>query len=209
MPKIVIISDTHNQLKDLQIPDGDVLIHAGDATVRGTVDEVIKFNNDIGKLPHKIKVFSPGNHDFLFEKNPSFAKSLMTNCDVRIHEATEISGIKFFFSPYQPMFHSWAFNVFRGEKIAEKWKDIPGDTQFLVTHGPPMEILDATLSGEHVGCADLRQHIFQRLKELRYHVFGHIHESYGHIKIGDISFINASCLDRQHKAKNKPFVVAV
>ncbi len=30
--KIICISDTHNLHKDLKIPDGDMLIHAGDMT---------------------------------------------------------------------------------------------------------------------------------------------------------------------------------
>lgn len=32
------------------IPDGDVLIHAGDFTNYGDVGEVIKFNEEMGKL---------------------------------------------------------------------------------------------------------------------------------------------------------------
>ncbi len=34
--KVVCISDTHNQHKDISVPAGDVLIHAGDGTGTGT-----------------------------------------------------------------------------------------------------------------------------------------------------------------------------
>lgn len=46
-----------------------------------------------------------------------------------------------------------------------------------LTHGPPYEILDKTLLGEHVGCAALAS----KLPSLRprLHVFGHIHEAHG------------------------------
>lgn len=41
--KLVCISDTHNFHQDIEIPDGDVLIHSGDATISGTVQEVAAF----------------------------------------------------------------------------------------------------------------------------------------------------------------------
>ena len=43
MPKIVCLSDTHNCNEQIKVPDGDILIHAGDATIRGTQNEVEKF----------------------------------------------------------------------------------------------------------------------------------------------------------------------
>lgn len=48
--RFVCISDTHEKLQDLLpvIPDGDVLIHAGDFTDYGDIGEVIKFNAEIG-----------------------------------------------------------------------------------------------------------------------------------------------------------------
>jgi hypothetical protein len=46
-----------------------------------------------------------------------------------------------------------------------------------MTHGPPMGILDATQSGEHVGCEHLLR-AARRCKP-RLHCFGHIHEGWG------------------------------
>lgn len=54
--KLVCISDTHNQHNLLSIPDGNVLIHAGDATNLGTFQEWNKFNQWLGTLPHKHKI---------------------------------------------------------------------------------------------------------------------------------------------------------
>ena len=33
--RIVCISDTHNRFRELRVPEGDILIHAGDITRRG------------------------------------------------------------------------------------------------------------------------------------------------------------------------------
>ena len=39
--KIAVISDTHNRLNEVYIPSADVLIHCGDMTNRGTIQEVL------------------------------------------------------------------------------------------------------------------------------------------------------------------------
>ena len=54
--RFVAISDTHNHHADLQIPDGDVLLHAGDLTYGGSLEEVESFNAWLGTLPHKHKI---------------------------------------------------------------------------------------------------------------------------------------------------------
>jgi predicted phosphodiesterase len=33
--RIVVISDTHSRHRHIVVPDGDVLVHAGDLTARG------------------------------------------------------------------------------------------------------------------------------------------------------------------------------
>lgn len=38
--RFVCISDTHNRHKSLHVPDGDVLIHAGDISLKGSVPEI-------------------------------------------------------------------------------------------------------------------------------------------------------------------------
>ena len=35
------------------VPDGDILIHSGDFTNYGRKEEVVKFNNWLGTLPHR------------------------------------------------------------------------------------------------------------------------------------------------------------
>ncbi len=63
---IVIVSDTHDQLNKLSVPQGDVLIHCGDFCRAGTMDEVLQFNTDFTRLPHQDKIVVAGNHDVPF-----------------------------------------------------------------------------------------------------------------------------------------------
>ncbi|KIH63976.1 Ser/Thr phosphatase family protein [Ancylostoma duodenale] len=66
--KVVCISDTHDQLDLVKdIPDGDVLIHAGDLTNYGSERELKKVNEELGRLPHKHKLIVAGNHDLGFD----------------------------------------------------------------------------------------------------------------------------------------------
>ena len=43
--KFIIISDTHGQHKNLTLPKGDVIIHAGDISQRGKESEIFDFLN--------------------------------------------------------------------------------------------------------------------------------------------------------------------
>ncbi len=67
--RLVCISDTHEKHEELgELPAGDVLIHAGDATLMGEEGRIREFIVWFAKQPHKHKILVPGNHDFYFEK---------------------------------------------------------------------------------------------------------------------------------------------
>ena len=212
MLKIVCISDTHNCNDEISVPDGDILIHSGDATIRGTVDEIILFNEWFVGLPHKYKIFVAGNHDWLFETNNRFARSLLDNSIIYLQDsAVEIENLKIYGSPWQPRFFDWAFNLNRGAELAEKWKLISDDTDILITHGPPNGILDEVPRKyfvENTGCEELRKKVEElRLKNLKLHVFGHIHCGYGLTEKFGVKFVNASNCDESYEPTNLPIVV--
>lgn len=46
--RVVCVSDTHNAHRDLQLPAGDVLIHAGDFTQFGKEEHASDFNDWLG-----------------------------------------------------------------------------------------------------------------------------------------------------------------
>jgi len=63
--RIVCLSDTHTNT--VSIPSGDVLIHAGDMTNAGTVDEIQNQLDWLALQPHREKVIIAGNHDYYFD----------------------------------------------------------------------------------------------------------------------------------------------
>ena len=65
--RVVCISDTHNQTP--KIGDGDILIHAGDLTQLGTVDEIQAQLDWLKILPHEHKIVIAGNHDAAFQSD--------------------------------------------------------------------------------------------------------------------------------------------
>lgn len=207
--KIVIISDTHlRHLKSpINVPECDLLIHCGDALGKGSIEELRLFVPWLEGLKAKHKVFVPGNHDVIFEKNPiSARKELGGNIVFLQDRQVEIEGLKIYGSPWQPEFCDWAFNLPRGFPLRKKWEAIPDGIDILVTHGPPLGILDFSRFGnEHVGCGDLRQEL-HRIKP-KLHCFGHIHGDYGTTAWANILFVNASICDEGYVANHPPIVV--
>lgn len=210
--RLCLISDTHGQHRSMHIPEADVLVHAGDISMRGEPEVIRDFGDWIHGLPHKYKVVIAGNHDFLFEQDKDRAIALLGADDDVIYledSWCQIDGFKFYGSPVQPEFCNWAFNRKRGAEINEYWKKIPKDTDVLITHGPPFGILDrATPNGPKLGCEDLARRCNELTVPL--HVFGHIHGGYGKEEQGVLGSytrlsVNASMLDEQyrHTAKHQ------
>ena len=213
MPRIICISDTHNCNERIEVPDGEILIHAGDATTVGAEEQIRRFSDWFASLPHPHKVFVAGNHDWLFEKDNDRARSLLDPAIVYLQDsAVEIDGLKIYGSPWQPRFFDWAFNLNRGQEMAEKWAMIPDDIDILITHGPPYGILDLVpRSGwvENTGCEELRKRVEKLTKvgRLKLHVFGHIHCGYGVQDEFGVRFVNASTCDEQYGPTQPPIVI--
>lgn len=203
--RIVLISDTHNQLHKVAVPDGDLLIHAGDCTDRGGPRELARFNRDLGALPHRHKVIIAGNHDFGFERTPAEARALLTSAIYLQDELCEIEGLRIYGAPWQPAFMDWAFNLPRGPALQERWDLIPSGLDILITHGPPRGHGDRLRIGESVGCDDLLAAI--RRAQPRLHVFGHIHEGYGQTREGATLCVNASICDADYEVAQAPIVL--
>ena len=218
--KIACISDTHMwgmPLKD--IPEADILLHAGDATYRGTVQEVESFAKELSKhlLDSRYKprykkiIFVPGNHDWLFEKDERLARQIMMDAgiDVLINESTEFMNLKIWGSPVTPPFHNWAFN-WSDDKRIYLWENIEEGTDIVITHGPPRFILDEVIDYDkirHTGCP----HLANRLAKIKpqLHVFGHIHEGFGETVKDGVRYINASIMDRRYQPNNFARIIEI
>lgn len=207
--RIVAVSDVHGRWGKIDIPDGDVLVIAGDSTMMGRKEEIGKFAAYVEALPHKWKIAIAGNHDWLFETKSRLAEKMMAQAGIEYlkDDSITIDGVKFYGAPWQPRFHDWAFNVDRGPLIKKKWDLIPDDTNVLVTHGPPYGVLDQVADGPHLGCEELRAALDRVMPRL--HIFGHIHDGYGqnnNVEGIDTHFINASICDESYYHANAPIV---
>ena len=191
--RLVIFSDTHCAHEELNMPEGDLLIFAGDMCGYGHKKEAKRFIKWMSDLPHKYKVCICGNHDWPFYKYLGFAKDSFESTGIHYLQdsSVEIDGLKIYGSPWQPEFCNWAFNLPRGKQLAEKWAMIPDDTDILITHGPPATIRDCCPTS--VGCDDLLKRVYEIKPKL--HVFGHIHTQWGISFRDGITFINASIVD--------------
>ena len=196
--KIVAVSDTHGYHRDVDVPYGDVFIHAGDLMTCGyKFNEVKDFAQWFTSLPHPNKILVAGNHDRLFEgkdKNKCLLeftnKPQQGNFHYLEDSGVSIKGWNFWGSPVQPWFFNWAFNRNRGDDIKKHWDKIPLNTDILITHGPPYGIGDQAIphplkrsdkfiipASEHCGCEDLLDKVRQVNPELN--IFGHIHGGRG------------------------------
>jgi 3',5'-cyclic AMP phosphodiesterase CpdA len=210
--RLVILSDTHNDHRALDVPAGDVLIHAGDFTCYGRQEHAEDFNAWLGELPHAHKIVVNGNH----ENNAPWkaqVRGLLTNAvflkdeGVRIPrirkdgaaccegDALTVYGTEFFW-PMQPGHRNPSYDL------------IPKDTQVLVTHGPVQGFVDGGS-----GCPAMREKCEQLAisgQQLRLVISGHVHSAYGRIQgtgvCRGVEFVNAANCDNR-KIANPPIVI--
>lgn len=183
--KIVQISDTHGKHRLLKnLPEGDVLIHCGDLTENGTEEEVLDFINWLERLPYRHKIFITGNHDLCLYHAEGI-EDLQGDIHFLQNRGVTIDGIRFF-----------GLACWHDESL------IPDNVDVLVTHEPPLNILDK--AGD-INWGNLA--IKERVMAIRprYHLFGHAHGAYGTETVDGIVFSNACVLDHKkdiiHNAK--------
>lgn len=205
MIKICVISDTHEAHRQLTLEQSDLLIHCGDATFYGDPDKFADFLEWFAEQPATHKLYVPGNHDMIFERNPSLVSSLLADHpSIRCLIGDEINlfGLHIYGEPSTIRCGRWAFGYPEGTGHL-RWNKIPDDVELLITHQPPFGIMDKLDHVESIGCPELWGRVKQ-LKALKLHVFGHIHEGYGQLQIDDVRFINAALMDESYRLVNKP-----
>ncbi len=190
----------------MDIPEGDVIVHAGDFSENGTKAETINFLEWFSQLPHKHKILIAGNHDFYLEKNSDHIDAIIPNeINYLMDSGISIENVNFWGSPFTPGDGHWAFNKSRGNQISQHWNIIPPNTDFLITHGPPFGILDELGNKQHIGCEKLAKRILNL--KLSYHVFGHVHNNYGIVRTKTTTFLNSASLDEKFRFKNAPLII--
>jgi Icc-related predicted phosphoesterase len=202
--RIVCIADTHGLHRQLNVPNGDLLIHAGDFTLNSKPPSIVSdFDAWLGLLPHPHKVVIPGNHEFMLEEPRN--RGAITNAFLLVDSRVEIEGIRIWGSPVTPLYGG-AFGMSRPEDRKRLWAQIPEGLDILITHGPPFAILDhSSRSERREGCPQLLEAVFRAFP--RVHMFGHVHHGYGTLGTGDTLFVNASLLGEDGSLSRKPFVI--
>lgn len=179
---VVCISDTHNEHYKLHLSYTDILICSGDICMPWNKD-IDGFVTWFVKQPHPHKIFVPGNHDGIIQRNLEQYKKIFEDNGVHflIDSGVKINGLNFWGTPWTPLRPKNKNNAFTKKRLElrEHWDKIPTNTNVLITHGPPYGI--GGLNSDYfkslpyqAGDYNLRTAVSQ-LPDLKLHVFGHQH----------------------------------
>lgn len=208
------IADLHGYYP--QLNSGDMLIVAGDLTASDRAGQYFDFEQWLDAQQYQKKVIIAGNHDnFLVENGPHMFDGSDYLCD----SGTEYQGLKIWGSPWTKTFEGMnhrckAFTFDTEEELERKWALIRDDTDILITHGPQAACLDKTIQNINVGSSTLANKI-GKMRKMRLHVFGHIHEAYGYDSYyhADSSlmraYVNCSHVNERYQPVNKPIRIVL
>ncbi|KAK6059535.1 hypothetical protein COOONC_02834 [Cooperia oncophora] len=144
----------------------------------GSEKELRKFNDEIGRLPHKHKIVVAGNHDLGFDDTEDLSERLplyqgqgtpkgyrlLTNVTWLHDKGIEIDGVTFYGSSWHPLY---GYPFYRPRpQLEEKWKKLPSNVDVLITHTPALGYLDTftDIEPERWGCRYLLKEIETRVK---------------------------------------------
>ncbi|GFR47678.1 hypothetical protein Agub_g9424, partial [Astrephomene gubernaculifera] len=186
---VVAISDMHGlHLRDdvIDLPNGDVLVVAGDIELRGERD-VAQLQRWLASLPHPHKVVGFGNMDrAAYEAYSSSSSSGLSlpGAVVVVDGVVEVAGLRLLASPWSPRY-AGVWQLADEAAAAAHWSRLlPPDLQLdvLVTHTPPYGFGDLT-RGRHVGDKQLLHAVQALHRPPQLWVCGHIHEAVGEHRV--------------------------
>ena len=181
--KIFAFADTHGAHRQIMIPDdSDIVICAGDAVEDNLhgheYDDFIEW---YAAQPGLFKIFVPGNHELSFEigQADNIRPLFKRHGIVLMEDAVdEFDGITI-------------GSISGNSRIADD--DIPTDIDIIVTHYPPLGILD-----DGLGSPEILNFVLK--SQPRYHLFGHIHRTGGLSESGKTNYVNIS-KNKQYEQK--------
>jgi|3_EtaG_2_1085321.scaffolds.fasta_scaffold00107_2 Icc-related predicted phosphoesterase len=187
--KIWHISDTHENAHKLIIPKNiDIVIHSGDAASRKDPYQnepgLRGFLEWYGSLNISHKIYVAGNHDTSLAAGVVTRKDIESKGIIYLHnESVKVAGLNIWGSPFVSQYGEWAY-MCPPEELKDIWEEIPEDTDIVVTHSPPLGMLDLTHDSyvrergnyyRQCGC----EHLAKKIDDVSpiLHCFGHIHNS--------------------------------
>ena len=197
--KILHISDTHNKHRDLgTLPKADLIVHSGDFTMAGSDVEALDFLEWLCDLPYKHKIFIAGNHDDCMIDGT--LEGLPDNVHYLHNSGVTIDGVSFYGVPMLA-------ELVNGEmRLMEHYNLIPEEVDVLITHQPPLGILDG-IGNIHYGSVKLLNRV--AIVKPKLHLFGHAHNATGQVGLYYTRFCNAALCDDQYVIDSKPFLFEI
>jgi Icc-related predicted phosphoesterase len=226
--KVQALSDIHGLLiKPSEFEECDIICICGDIMpleidrniIASTAWFVGEFIPWCEKLPCKYVLFTPGNHDFLFDE--LYCKKMLTpmqimkmllgnnkkNSKVKllIDSSFEYEGKRFYGTPWCPNLSHWAFYK-DSYDLEQVFKQIPWDADVVMTHCPSTIGDSGTVLQQgwnfckRLGCEELTPELFDRQSFIKYALCGHIHSGdHNPIQIGQMKVVNVSILSEEYK----------
>lgn len=212
--RIVATSDCHGKLTAGALPSGDVLVLAGDLLADAPKDHpdpvgfqaerLAELDDLLASLPFRHVLLVAGNHDGVLQVRPELGRALRGALYLE-DEGVTLDGVRFWGSPWQPGLSHHPFFMADGGEAFALYRTIPDDTQVLVTHTPPWDILDRWDPPHALGSRMLRARVARVRPAV--HIFGHMHPSYGAVELEGTRFYNAALCDRDGAPVNAPHVI--
>mmetsp|Transcript_1791 Transcript_1791/g.4527 ORF Transcript_1791/g.4527 Transcript_1791/m.4527 type:complete len:304 (+) Transcript_1791:84-995(+) len=207
--RVVCVSDTHLRHRQLVLPAGDILLHAGDILFknRGAGEQASRqladFNDWMESQPFTSKLCIGGNHDrVLVELGATEVQGRLSACKYLVDETVSTHGLRIHGSPVSEG-HSKnsAFQAQGGYDEDGALAKIPTGLDILLTHGP------AGVGMWGRGSPKLDECV-RRVKP-RFHVYGHVHVTYGACKVDGLVSVNASSPDGLYHLTHPPVVMDI
>lgn len=212
--RLVATSDTHFPFDASKVPNGDVFILAGDFMYEGTPAEWKPRVESLAALPHKRKIYVPGNHDYFPFHYRGLARSqLRREANVTLVDDYdphfEIDGVKFLAIPFVTELHGWAYNL--KEQAVYEWLKAATDEyapDVIISHAPPYQIGDA-VGKNNYGCMAFNKWFYEPGRKPKVWISGHVHESYGRRMVDECMFYNVAMCDEKYRQVNPPMVIEI
>jgi len=201
--RVVAASDIHGFADQLSLPDGDILILAGDYS--GSGSELRAFLRWLKRQAGRYQdvALIPGNHDEALML-PTL-RALIESYGVHplIGREGTFQGLRIYGQPFTPQLGTWPWMA-SPERLAQIWAAVPAGLDILVSHGPPYGILDIGEDGEHAGDPAFAANL-ARMRP-RVVLCGHIHEQAGRLGTANdraTAIRNVSVVDENYELINR------
>ena len=211
--KLACFSDTHGYHKTLNLPKADGIVFAGDLCAMSTITEIVSFITWFSKLQYKYKIIVAGNHDIQIHSMLNWFLGLLTNTGIIYLQDSGINlkDKKIYGTPWSPIFMNWAFMLYSDE-LEYYYNKIPNGIDLLISHCPPYGILDTSynvvkMDLEHYGSKELLSVVTK--VSPKHHIFGHLHDGYGDIKINNTHYYNVSICNDSYNPIGKVTIIDI